>query len=58
MSAAIDSDVVKAEGYSTARSRRTPTENEIVGIARGYEHEGFDTLDLKEARALLKELAA
>ena len=41
-----------------ARSRKAEQGRELLAPVYGWFTEGFDTLDLKQAKALLDELAA
>ena len=45
-------------GAAPARPRQVAASRELLAPVYGWFTEGFDTLDLKEAKALLNELAA
>jgi predicted ATPase len=44
-------------GAALARSGKWNEARELLALSYGWFAEGFDTRDLKEAKALLKELA-
>jgi hypothetical protein len=46
-----------AFAYGTSNSRSRPARQKLLASVYGWFTEGFDTLDLKQAKGLLAELA-